>query len=878
MAAFRYQCSKALVSIVLLNLCHLCLSIENQKHGSVNGSKTLLLGGIVPVHRTSVGGCGKITDYGVQYAEAIAYAVKTINSDPTFLRGIQLSFEVRDSCERIYTALEQTFLLLSPKPTADGNNSYGVSGVVGESESLTSIAIANLLHVFNVPQIDFGATAPSLSDKTRYDYFLRTLPPDNFQARALVDVIEHFGWSFVVTVNSGDSYGREGISHFVNYFRGAGTNNTRRCIAMETIEIPYPDASQNDYDIAASILLRPYVSNASVIVLFGQVETAQGLLDAMQRKREEFSGKKFVWVGTDGWAAYLDEEHKSLAKYVISTSHKTLNSSGFERYFRSLRVENASNPWFSEYWDEFNCSNVPGNLMCTPVDTYVPHTINAVYTFAHAVRKLQAEFCNGSGLCSAILRNDRGTTTLNGSLLLRYLKNVSFVSEVGNIVSFDKNGDPEIAEYTVNYLRPSRSSTATMVTSQMGSWQFTPSGRRLALRDFPPEVRQHRSSCSSPCAAGYYPQFIDGQPNCCWVCQPCPGDFDISDGERCVSCSVGSAPNQRKNGCFPIPVDYFRISNPWAVTTVLIACVGIVLTWAVIVILLLNHAHAVVKASSRELITILLLGIHLCYLMPFFFIIEPSAPICAIRRFGIGFSFSMCFSALLVRTIRIHRIFNRDSLTEPLFCVKPLSQVVFTMILVAVQVIISVIWLGIERPAVTKIFSGTTGELKCNENSYVGLALTLGYNAILLALATFYAFLTRKVPQNFNETKFISLTLYSLAVIWTAFLPVYFGTAEFGTVFQTSSILLAIVLSATILLGCLLFTKVYYLLRNLRISPHTPKKPPAESTSVTSTMKTVLCGAEGKKCGEETISLSGKSIMRVCISDKTVVDAFTQTD
>ena len=208
-------------------------------------------------------------------AEAIAYAVKTINSNGTFLPGIQLSFEIRDSCERVYTALEQTFLLLSAKPTADGNTSYGVSGVVGESESLTSIAIANLLHVFNVPQIDFGATAPSLSDKSRYDYFLRTVPPDNFQARALVDLIEYFGWSFVVAVNSGDTYGREGISNFISHFERQSTNDSRRCIAKESIEIPYPDASDNDYDIAARMLLQPYVSNATVIVLFGQTETAQ---------------------------------------------------------------------------------------------------------------------------------------------------------------------------------------------------------------------------------------------------------------------------------------------------------------------------------------------------------------------------------------------------------------------------------------------------------------------------------------------------------------------------------------------------------------------------------------------------------------------------
>ena len=838
-----------------------------------------MLGGIVPVHKTWMGGCGKVAEYGVQYAEAIAYAVKTINSNPSLLElpGVQLSFEIRDSCERVYTALEQTFLLLSPKPPADNNISYGVSVVVGESQSLTSIAIANLLHVFNVPQIDFGATASSLSDKTRYDYFLRTVPPDNFQARALADLVEYFGWTFVVAINSGDIYGREGISDFVTFFQGRSPKNSKRCIVRQTIEIPYPDASQQDYDQAANLLLQPYISNASVIVLFGQTETAQGLLDAMKRQGDAFASKQYIWVGTDGWAGYLDDEHQALAKYVISTSHKKLNSVGFERYFQSLRVENTSNPWFSEYWDEFNCSNMASNGACTPIDTYVPHTINAVYAFAYAVRMMQRKLCNGRGLCPAILRNDRGATTLNGSLLLQYLKNVTFAGEAGNTVSFDKNGDPEVAEYTINYLHPSGGQTVAMTTSEIGSWKATPARKRLSLHGYFPEVHKHRSSCSTPCRPGYYPQFVEGQPDCCWICQPCPQAIDISDGKRCNACTEGFVPNQHKNECYPIPVDYFNVSNPWAITAILIGSAGIVITWAVIIILALNHTHAVVKASSRELITILLAGIHLSYVMPFFFIVMPSAPICAIRRFGVGFSFSMCFSALLVRTVRIHRIFNRDILTEPLVFVKPLSQVVLTLLLVTVQVIISVIWLGVEHPSVRKTFSGGTGELKCSENSYVGLSLTLGYNAILLVLATYYAFRTRNVPQDFNETRFISLTVYSLVVIWVAFLPVYFGTASLGTVFQTSSIILAIVLSATILLGCLLVTKVYYLFWNLRISPHMARKHRTESLSIGSTTKTSVVCVEDKCSVESVSSLEQRNVIHVCAPNK-AIDAFTQTE
>lgn len=66
----------------------------------------------------------------------------------------------------------------------------------GGSDSGVSIQVANLLRLFKIVQISPASTNVDLSDKTRFEFFARTVPPDNFQ---------------VVQIKLFHSYGRVGI-------------------------------------------------------------------------------------------------------------------------------------------------------------------------------------------------------------------------------------------------------------------------------------------------------------------------------------------------------------------------------------------------------------------------------------------------------------------------------------------------------------------------------------------------------------------------------------------------------------------------------------------------------------------------------------------
>ena len=100
-----------------------------------------VIGGILPIHKTSNGSCGHIDGASVLYVEAISYVIQRINSQQASLNlsGVQLSFEIYDSCGTISIALQQTLHLLTPK------NGNGVSAVIGEKVSSVTISVANLL-------------------------------------------------------------------------------------------------------------------------------------------------------------------------------------------------------------------------------------------------------------------------------------------------------------------------------------------------------------------------------------------------------------------------------------------------------------------------------------------------------------------------------------------------------------------------------------------------------------------------------------------------------------------------------------------------------------------------------------------------------------
>ena len=222
-----------------------------------------------------------------------------------------------------------------------------------------------------------------------------------------------------------------------------------------------------------------------------------------------------------------------------------------------------------------------------------------------------------------------------------------------------------------------------------------------------------------------------------------------------------------------------RWSSLFAIIPAAMASVGILMTITVIYLFIKHHDTPLVRASGRELSYMLLFGILVCYCNTFVLLAKPTIISCIVQRFGVGVGFSIIYGALLTKTNRISRIFDSASKSaqRPSY-ISPKSQVVIAFSLIMVQILITMIWMIVESPG-TRYFYPTRHEviLKCNIQDMLFLFSQL-YNIILITICTIYAVKTRKIPENFNESKFIGFTMYTTCIIWLAFIPLYFGTGN----------------------------------------------------------------------------------------------------
>ncbi|KAM6927980.1 metabotropic glutamate receptor 4-like isoform 1-T2 [Xenentodon cancila] len=862
-----YQRNSQLLPVLLLLLYSSLKATQaakpkgpGQTHlNSIRIDGDISLGGLFPVHARGHDGkpCGELKkEKGIHRLEAMLFALDRINNDNNLLPNITLGARILDTCSRDTHALEQSLTFVQALIEKDGTDvkclgggapiitkPERVVGVIGASSSSVSIMVANILRLFKIPQVSYASTAPELSDNTRYDFFSRVVPPDTYQAQAMVDIVKAMRWNYVSTVASEGNYGESGVDAFIQKSREDGGV----CIS-QSVKIPR-EPKQGEFDkVIRRLRENP---NARVVILFANEDDIRRLLSAAKKANQT---GHFIWVGSDSWGSKISPvvQQEEMAEGAVTILPKRQSIKGFDRYFISRTLENnRRNIWFAEFWENnFNCKlsrhavkKGSGLKKCTNQERIgkdshyeqegkVQFVIDAVYAMAHALHNMHQELCPGKvGLCAKM-------DPINGTHLLKHIRRLNFAGIAGNPVLFNENGDApgryEIYQYQIK--------NRTAEYKIIGHWTDK---LHLNVRSmqWPGGVRQIPSSiCSHPCQPGERKKIVKGIP-CCWHCERCDGYQYQADTYTCKMCRFDLRPNENHTGCVPIPIVKLEWSSPWAVIPVLIAVIGIMATSFVVVTFIRYNDTPIVKASGRELSYVLLTGIFLCYATTFLMISTPDVGICSLRRIFLGLGMSISYAALLTKTNRIYRIFEQGtmSVSAPRF-ISPASQLVITFTLASVQLLGVCIWFAADpskaiidyedqktsNPALAR------GVLKC-DISDLSLICLLGYSMLLMVTCTVYAIKTRGVPETFNEAKPIGFTMYTTCIIWLAFIPIFFGTSQSTEkmYIQTTTLTISVSLSASVSLGLLYMPKVYVIL--LHPEQNVPKRTRSLKAVVTAT-------------------------------------------
>ena len=768
-------------------------------------NNTIVLGGLFQIHFKSEDSelkCGKeVSIMNLQLAYAMKYAIAKVNEDDKILPNVTLRARIFDTCGSQTIAASHTREFI--KMTIVRKTREQLAGVVGAAISDVSAKVASILQVFQIPQISYASTSVSLSEKDIYNSFLRTVPPDSFQAKAMVDICLKFGWTYVLTVNSEGIYGTRGIEEFHARAQGSG-------ICTDHITSVRGLSQGKEYvEIVRKMVERSKGTGVSAVVLFCSTEHSYGIMSAAQNIED---ATKFTWIASDAWDT-TKVDLSNTAVLAVKLCHSRVPQD-FKDYFKALNPWNAQwgdNVYFHKIWRHlFKCgqnNSLSHNLTkCTGKEslrdkkfgfTTVQTVINAVYAFAHALDGLKKELCpNHHSICPAMAVFDL-------SRLFDHLRNVSFLDSANDTMEFNENGEVSARYDIMNFQE--ENSQKRYVT--VGSWRADDEnlGESLKIND----VKWHggntsvpSSYCSLDCPFGNVKKTRYGYNfGCCWKCHACD-KLNIIVNNTCVMGPAGYIPNANRTKWLKREVLYLKWHDRAAVILIAISVLSIFFTLLTLIVFCIFPNNRALKASGRELCCIILTGILLCFATPFFYIAKPNDVICCARRLSTSLALAMCYAALFMKINRIYRVFQsakRSAKRPPL--VRSKSQIIITGALISVQVMLIGLSLVAWPARATETYFSKEEKLilECLVNSDHFL-VSMIYVIVLMILCTLYAFKTRRFPANFNESKYIGFTLYATCTVYVVFFAFLLNADDHWTV-DLLMASLSVVLGLVTLLG-----------------------------------------------------------------------------
>lgn len=756
------------------------------------------------------------------------FAIDSINSDQKLLPTVTLSYDIRDTCYTPNIALDEsldwvvTASALQPELCVVNQSVSKLSAVVGAAFSQVSIPLASLLRLFAIPQVSYASTSPILNDRNEYSYFLRTIPPDNYQALGMVQLVQEFGWTYVSAIHSNDAYGDGGIEEF------------RQVVANSEICIDFDrgiDSSFDDSQVLQVANELVYNTTADVVILFSHSRLAAYFLEQLQTLN---SARKFVWIVSEGILHSPDllASFGRMQMGVFGLVPYTPTFPAFDDYFSQLTpANNTRNPWFTEYCMEQDC-----NTDSYQQNNAVPLVVNAVYSVAHGLHNFLTDNCDPPVMWNKTTQTCAGQVNdLNGTSLLDYIKKVNFTSVTGSPIQFDSNGNIEDVVYNVLNLQLQ---SADFTAEPIGNWTSYNGKQQLNLAKDKDElqfgvdangmiVHQWDSQCSQ-CLTGNVPLTVPS--SCCKLCTPCQGDqyTNSTTDTECSTCPQyywGNDPLVASNSCVPLLPIYQLLSDPLGVTILVLGPLGIVTVAIVSIVIGIFWKNPVIKSFGREQLILLLLGMMLSFALPLVYVFKPSTGVCVIQHIALWFSLTLIFAALLIKLIRITRIFLGKLGSRHRKFIAPHYQVLFTLLVVLGQMILVGISLSLDNGVVIEQQNSTLSStipptllLQCKPPRTVLLTFLTLYETILIVAINGFAIFTIRFPENFNEARHIAFATFAIGVAWLAFLPTYFSSSN---KYKDATIVLVVMLMSSSVLVCLLGPRLYTALRSIQWNMNT---------------------------------------------------------
>uniref|UniRef100_A0A670K4F2 G-protein coupled receptors family 3 profile domain-containing protein n=1 Tax=Podarcis muralis TaxID=64176 RepID=A0A670K4F2_PODMU len=784
-----------------------------------------------------------ITKY-YQHSLALAFAVNEINKNANILPNVTLGFHISDSYDSARMTYRTTLDLIFKSHTFFPNYKCGkqkpLLAIIGGLGSDTSMGInESLLSLHIVLQLIYGSFAPDEIQTMGAPPFYSMVPNENLQYMGIIWLLEHFSWTwvglFVVDDNSGEQFLRILEPMFSRHgICSAFTKRIPQEVRMEEFVNQFNDASPVDISFQDN--------KAGTIIMYGESFTILWLRTFIYsqdsgNKENPLSGK--VWIMTMQMDFILTGAARGwgfqMFQGAISFTIHTKEVPGFREFLQIIKPNWTQGDGFlKDFWEQaFDCffpdpgvpimdddsctgeerlESLPAGLFEMHMSGHSYSIYIAVYALAHA---LHAMYSPRSKHRPMLVDSNIELQNLKPWQLHLFLQDISFNNSAGETVSFNDKREMRGGFDIMNLvILPNNSFQKVKVgridPSAHEGKRFTVNEDRI---DWPRVFNKvlPLSVCNEQCHPGHQKKMKEGGKFCCYDCVQCL-DGKISnqtDMDDCFKCPEDHYANKNKNGCIPKLITFLSYEEPLGLTLTS-AAVSFSLTTALVLGMFIKHRDTpIVKANNRDLSYTLLISLLLCFLSSLLFLGHPGKVICLLQQAAFGIIFSVAVSCVLAKTTIVYLAFMA---TKPGSRMKKWvgRKVSYSIVIGCslVQIGICTVWLATFPPFPDLDMHSVNEEIiiQCNEGSVVMFYCVLGYMGILAISSFIVAFLGRKLPDSFNEAKFITFSMLAFCSVWLSFIPTYLSTRGKDMVAVE---IFSILASTAGLLGCIFCPKCY---------------------------------------------------------------------
>ncbi|KAF7234668.1 hypothetical protein EYD10_18336 [Varanus komodoensis] len=708
-----------------------------------------------------------------QHVTTLAFAVNEINKDPKLLPNITLGFHICDSYYDMKLTYRTTMELLFksqkfiPNYKCD-NQRPPIMAIIGGLGAEISFRMSDILRLYNIPQLTYGSFSLKESFTMQSASFYRMVPNEAHQYAGIIHLLKHFRWRWVGLLAVDDESG----AHFLQVLEPLLSQSDICSAFVERIPKQAVWFTNGAFNYMNSNMHDHFRDKkANVFVLYGETMSII-LLKIVANYLDEEIEK--VWIMTaqiDFALTRFGDPDLGIFHGTISFSIHSKDPQAFDKWLWSIKpCETQANGFLKLFWEQaFDCffpscsepmrdsdtcsgkeklGSLPGPFFETHMTGHSYSIYNAVYAVAHAL----------NSLISSRLRHGATVTDKRDELqelhpwqLHLFLQGISLNNSAGETVSFNDNREMEGGFDIMNMVIFPNNSFLRVKVGKMNPKELE--GEELTINEdiivWPKYFNQVLpiSLCSHSCNSGSQKKKKEGEKFCCYDCISCPEGkvSNMTDTQDCYRCPEDQYPNKKKDGCIPKVIAFLSYEEPLGTS-------------------------------------------------------------------AFGIIFSIAVSCVLAKTITVVAAFMA---TKPGSNMRKwVGKRLATSIVLScslMQALLCAIWLGTSAPFPDLDMHSVPGEIvaECNEGSLIMFYCLLGYMGLLAIISFTVAFLARKLPDSFNEAKFITFSMLVFCSVWLSFVPTYLSTkGKYMVAVEVFSILA----SSAGLLGCIFFPKCYIIL------------------------------------------------------------------